>query len=127
MSTRSEIRLFVDGKQKNCVYHHSDGYPSHIVNDINTLYGNSDNVNNLMENLSKSHGTPNPKCAYSKKHQGDIEYSYNVKYKKGTSTDYLSQPKLEIFKHPFNGKKTKVFSGDIHEAFKKYVCENDEK
>ena len=128
MSTRSEIRLFVNGKQKGCIYHHSDGYPDHVVQDINTLSGSSyDDIKSLMKNLSKNHGTDEQKCAYgdkSKKNQGDIEYSYNVDYQKKKDINYfsLSDAKLEIFKHKNEGK-IKIFSGQVHKAFDKYVCE----
>jgi len=128
MSTRSEIRFYNNQKLLGCVYHHSDGYPSHIVNDLEVVGGK--NPKALLHTLSIAHGSSHSKCAYgdkSEKHQGDIEYSYKAFYEKERKTPggFIINPKLkklEITHHPFEGSPKKIFSGEIDDAYKQFVC-----
>lgn len=121
MGTRSEIRIYKEKKLNSCTYHHYDGYPEHILRDISQL--NKGNANKTIKLLSKKHGTIATKCAYgnkSEKHQGDIEYSYNVHF-----NDKKSPGKVEIFHHKFSGgkqrPKRKIFSGSLSKAKKKFL------
>jgi hypothetical protein len=149
MSTRSEIRFVKNGKLVGCVYHHMDGYPSHIINDIHTIH-NAPNAVDIMKGLSIGHGTQDPKCAFPKsmdKHQGDIEYSYVVEYsqerKKGGWTPSPQMKNVKIFTHTYNMPKDRskwkdvdwgniskdkklIFDGDIDTAHEKFVLKGDE-
>lgn len=134
MSTRSEVRVHINGKQKACVYHHMDGYPSHMINDIATI-GGSRNIKSMLKGISKAHGTGDVRCASGDKgrtHQGDIDYAYDVYMKKERKIrGYAPSPKItkvKISKINYDWKtnkitKVKEFSGDIHKAYSKYVCE----
>jgi len=136
MSTRSEIRFVEKGKLKKCIYHHHDGYPSHIVADIKLVGAHP----NIMDNIAKAHGTQNTGCAYPKsmsRHQDDIEYSYEVDISSERKIrGFKPMPKIDkitIFEHrtkvkpdgsfEFNKPKNKsiVFSGDVNDAYSKFV------
>lgn len=129
MGTRSEIRFYENKKLKRCIYHHYDGYPDHIIKDLSVLGGK--NPEKLMEELSKSHGTQNTKCAYgekSEKNQEDIDYSYRLFYNKSKKIrGFQPDPqlnKIEVLRCEWdniNGKKCerKIFEGTVQEALKK--------
>ena len=128
MSTRSEIRFYVGKKQEACVYHHSDGYPEHIVEDL-VMIGHRGNFKELMTELSRSHGTQDPSCSSGnkgKKYQGDIEYSYEVYLKKDKGPpSFFEVEKVKIYSHDdfdnINNKKL-IFDGTVSNAYKKYAC-----
>ena len=135
MSTRSEIRIFKNGKQEGCVYHHSDGYPKHIIRDIDSVYGRNVTPIETMQALSKDHGTNDTSCAYgfkSKKIQGDVEYTYDLYYeqekKKGGYAPPMELNKIVISSIDIIGigekvkqVKKEIFSGNKNDAFKKFV------
>lgn len=129
MSTRSEIRFFKHGKQTDCVYHHSDGYPEHVIEDIAQISYYDETYKTLMRALAKNHGTVDVECSggkKTKKYQGDIEYSYELEF--GKKKDSFGLPKSEIikiYKHGNNVENKKlVFEGTISKAYEKYVCKD---
>ena len=118
MGTRSEIRFYEGKELKGCVYHHYDGYPEHIIDDISKL--KKSDAKKTMSRLSKSHGSRLTKCAHgdkSEKHQGDVEYSYKVNFNKSQKPN-----KIKIFHHTgFKiRKKRKVFDGTLVQARRKF-------
>ena len=117
MSTRSEIRLIKNKKVYSCIYHHMDGYPSHIVKDlemINRVKNHPDMITKNLRNISLDHGTKNPNCSYGNKstrRQGDVEYSYDI---------ILDREDIPKDVKIFDRKKKKIFEGSIGEAFNKF-------
>ena len=138
MSTRTEVRIHKNGKQVGCVYHHHDGYPSHIVNDLATI-GNADNFKSVMKGMAKAHGTHNVKCSSGdkgKKYQGDIDYAYDVYMKKDRKVRGWSSPaeitkiKINEVKYDYKTNKftqNKIYDGSVWDAYTKYVCKEGAK